>query len=59
MPIYIYKCESCEQQHELVQAYNDKPLEVCPVCKGKVKKKIAKPAVVFIGKGFYVNDSKE
>ena len=38
MPLYEYKCVDCS--HELIelQSINDEPLQVCPVCGGKLKK---------------------
>ena len=65
MPTYEYFCSKCEQDFEVFQSMNDKPLTVCPkeLCrlkqwgKGKVKKKIGAGAgLIFKGSGFYITD---
>jgi putative FmdB family regulatory protein len=39
MPLYEYQCEKCGHQFELIRKFSDPPLEVCPKCGGKVRKK--------------------
>ena len=65
MPTYEYFCTKCEQEFELFQSMNDKPLTTCPkkLCRlktwgnGKVKKKIGMGAgLIFKGSGFYITD---
>lgn len=55
MPTYVYSCPSCVKI-EVVQSFSDEPLEVCPTCGSKVKRKIQPVVVEFKGNGFYVND---
>ena len=39
MPTYIYRCQTCEKEFEIVQSFKDDPLEECPSeCVGTVKK---------------------
>ena len=41
MPIYEYLCDSCGRQFEKNQSMQDPPLEICPECKGKMKRIIS------------------
>lgn len=57
MPIYEYKCESCNERFEVLQKFSDEPLTECILCQqGPVKKLISASAFVLKGAGFYVND---
>ncbi len=57
MPIYEYKCEQCGKKFEVLQKFDDDPLEECILChEGPVKKLISASAFVLKGEGFYVND---
>jgi putative FmdB family regulatory protein len=58
MPLYVYQCQQCEVVSEVVQRLNEAPLSTCPQegCGGPLKKLIQKPAVIFNGPGFHVND---
>ena len=65
MPTYEYVCAKCDQQFEITQSINAKPLTVCPqpLCglkkwgKGKVKRVIGAGAgLIFKGSGFYITD---
>ncbi|MEA1986753.1 MAG: FmdB family zinc ribbon protein [Candidatus Marinimicrobia bacterium] len=59
MPKYTYRCEKCDYEFDEFQSFSDKPITICPKCKGKVKKLILGGGVVFKGSGFYVNDYKK
>ena len=60
MPIYQYKCTQCANQFEKRQNINDKPIEVCPQCQGKVKRIISENVgFILKGSGFYKNDLLE
>lgn len=60
MPIYEYKCTQCANQFEKRQNINDKPIEVCPQCQGKVKRIISENVgFILKGLGFYKNDLLE
>ena len=57
MPTYEYECESCGYLFEEFQSIIAPPCEVCPKCKGKVKRLIgAGSAIIFKGSGFYTTD---
>lgn len=58
MPTYVYRCESCANQFELVQRMVDDPIELCPTCEGRVRRVIHPVGVVFKGSGWYINDSR-
>ena len=58
MPIYDYKCDACNHRFEEIQSYDDKPISVCPKCKGKTRRVIHSTPIVFKGSGFYVTDSR-
>jgi putative FmdB family regulatory protein len=56
MPIYEYVCEKCGQSMEAIQRLADPPLEECPKCGGRLRKKVSAPAFQFKGTGWYVTD---
>jgi putative FmdB family regulatory protein len=59
MPIFEYKCDSCEHQFEAFQKSNEKSLQKCPKCKKKkLKKLISSGSFILKGSGFYQNDYK-
>jgi len=58
MPTYIYSCPNCIEI-EVYQSFTDEPLDVCPQCGSKIKRKIRPVAIEFKGSGFYVNGKGE
>jgi putative FmdB family regulatory protein len=58
LPTYQYECTACAHRFEEVQSFNDKPISICPKCKGEVKKVFGTVGVVFKGSGFYKTDSQ-
>ena len=57
MPLYEYRCESCEHLFETIQKFSDPHVSVCPKCGGgPVVKLISSPAFTFKGTGFYITD---
>jgi putative FmdB family regulatory protein len=56
VPIYEYECKKCGHRFERIQKFSDKPVTVCPECKGKVEQVLHAPAVQFKGSGWYVTD---
>jgi putative FmdB family regulatory protein len=57
MPLYEYRCESCDHRFEVIQRYSDDPIAVCPSCgKGPVVKLLSSPAIQFKGSGWYITD---
>jgi putative FmdB family regulatory protein len=58
MPIYEYACTACGERTEARQSFDDPPLEVCPICGGKLRKLYSPVGIVFKGSGFYSTDAK-
>jgi putative FmdB family regulatory protein len=57
MPTYEYECESCDHRFEEFQSIMAKPIEMCPVCQGVVRRLIGAGAgFLFKGSGFYQTD---
>jgi putative FmdB family regulatory protein len=56
MPIYEYECLSCGKQCEVIQKFNDEPLNSCPDCGGDMHKLISQTSFVLKGTGWYVTD---
>lgn len=57
MPIYEYECDSCGEEHELIQNISAKPLRKCPACgRLKLRRKISRSAFHLKGEGWYVTD---
>ena len=57
MPTYSYICESCGNQFDLFQKMSDPPVDRCPKCGGRVRRKIGAGAgIIFKGSGFYATD---
>ena len=60
MPTYNYECSNCHHQMEVLQKMSDKRLEVCPECKGKLRRLIGSGSgLIFKGTGFYITDYKK
>ena len=55
MPIYEYKCSSCEEQLEVMQKISDPRLTVCPECGGDLSKLISNTSFVLKGGGWYAD----
>ena len=53
MPVYLYACEKCEDNKELVKDMNDPDLENCPDCGSNIKRIFSVGGIAFKGKGFY------
>jgi putative FmdB family regulatory protein len=56
VPLYDYACEACEKTTEILQRFDDPPLEICPHCGGALRKLLSAPAFQFKGSGWYVTD---
>ena len=57
MPTYEYECLKCGHRFEEFQKMSDKPVGICPECKGKVRKLISTGGgIIFKGPGFYATD---
>lgn len=58
MPTYSYRCTECDRAFDIVQAFTDDTLTVCPTCGGKLRKVFSPVGVSFNGSGFYRTDSR-
>jgi len=56
MPVYEYQCKECGHIEEAFQKISESPLEICPQCKGALKKLISHSAFHLKGSGWYVTD---
>jgi putative FmdB family regulatory protein len=59
LPTYEYHCDSCDQNFDVVQSFQDDPITSCPTCGSPVRKVFGNVGIVFKGTGFYKNDSRE
>lgn len=53
MPIYEYRCTSCERVVEAIQKMDDAPLERCEACSGRLEKIISRSAFQLKGGGWF------
>ena len=58
MPTYSYRCTECDSAFDIVQAFTDDTLTVCPNCGGPLRKLFNTVGVTFNGSGFYRTDSR-
>lgn len=59
MPIYMYRCQSCNEVHEALQKVSDDKLTKCPHCGEEALKRIIAPVgIQFKGSGWHVTDYK-
>lgn len=56
MPIREYKCKNCGNYIEIIQGINEKPLQECPKCGGKLEKLISNTSFQLKGSGWYKTD---
>jgi putative FmdB family regulatory protein len=55
MPIYEYECPN-NHRFEVIQKFDDPPVEVCTECGAPVQRLISSPAIQFKGSGWYITD---
>lgn len=53
MPLYEYRCDSCDKTFELRQKFSDVPASACPTCGGPVYKLISQSGFALKGGGWY------
>ena len=59
MPLYQYRCETCEHQFEAIQKITDEPLIHCPACDAPALRKVMSAAGFRLkGNGWYETDFK-
>lgn len=60
MPIYEYRCQSCDHDLEVMQKLSDPELSECPACgKPELKKLISAVGFRLKGSGWYETDFKK
>ena len=60
MPIYVYKCNTCQATLEALQKFSDAPLTECDSCGGRLQKQFTSEfGLSFRGSGFYITDYKK
>ena len=60
MPIYEYRCQSCDHELEVLQKLSDPELNDCPSCgKPELKKLISPVGFRLKGSGWYETDFKD
>lgn len=50
MPVYEYLCDDCSGRFEISRSMHDVPVNVCPQCKGNMRR------VISGGSGFIMKD---
>jgi len=58
MPLYQYRCKSCEYEFEERQSFNDEPLKICPKCGGEIYRVIFATPVHYKGPGFATTEAR-
>ena len=58
MPIYDYRCTSCDHEVEVIHAIDGSGPEACAVCGGTMRKALSAPAVHFKGSGWAKKDAQ-
>ncbi len=56
MPIYGYRCASCDKEFETLQDINENSVQPCPECGGEAKRLYYPVGIIFRGSGFHVTD---
>jgi putative FmdB family regulatory protein len=59
MPIYEYRCQSCQHELEKIQKISDEALKICPECnQSTLIKKVSASGFRLKGSGWYETDFK-
>ena len=59
MPIYEYRCDSCDHELDALQKISDDPLKTCPACDAEaLRRLISAPSFRLKGAGWYETDFK-
>ena len=56
MPLYEYRCLSCNETFEVRQKFSDEPIAKHADCGGEAKRLLSAPQLHFKGSGFYITD---
>ena len=59
MPIYAYRCSSCDCRKDVMQKLSDEALRICPECgKETFSKQLTAAGFQLKGSGYYATDFK-
>ncbi|MBV8374051.1 MAG: FmdB family transcriptional regulator [Candidatus Eremiobacteraeota bacterium] len=58
MPLYEYRCPSCEQIVEIRHGFDESQERACAACGSVMARVFSAAPIVFKGSGFYVTDSR-
>jgi len=58
VPLYDYRCKTCQKTTEVRHGFGETFQGVCPSCGGPMARVFNAAGIVFKGSGFYVNDSR-
>ncbi len=58
MPLYDYKCSTCQKVTEVRHGFGESFTDPCPECGGALSRVFNPAPIVFKGSGFYINDSR-
>ena len=56
MPLYEYRCQSCNEVLEVLQKVSDRARRKCPSCAGRLEKMVSPSGFRLKGTGWYVTD---
>jgi putative FmdB family regulatory protein len=56
VPIYEYRCTTCDCSFEMRQGFDTEPFSVCPRCRNEARRVFRPAPIIFKGSGFYVTD---
>lgn len=59
MPLYEYRCLSCDVHLEVMQSIRARPKRRCMECGGKLEKLVSRSGFVLKGSGWYATDFKD
>ena len=58
MPIYVYRCDSCDNEFEERQSFDDEPLTICPTCGNEIHRVIFASPVHYKSAGFATTEAR-
>jgi putative FmdB family regulatory protein len=56
MPVYVFRCDACQHDLEVLRPLGDVAPPVCPLCDGPTRQKLARVAVKYDAFGFTSTD---
>lgn len=56
MPLYEYRCGTCDMSFERLEPFSAPAVKTCPECGGQANRLLGVPLLHFKGSGWYVTD---